>query len=201
MTNKPRLGWLDLETTGFTELNKKMVYEHKILEISLVITDSNFELIANLNQVIHHDRSIIMPLCDDVVTKMHTSNNLFEEVELSVLTLSEAENNAIQFMKVHGIERRVSPLCGNGVNFDRIFLEAQMPRLNDHFHYRNIDISSTKEFIKTISADIEPKKKAAHRAMPDIMESISEAKHYRRIITPSIHNFLKNKCDAGIDLL
>lgn len=185
MQNK-NLAWLDLETTGFTELDKKSVYKHKILEIGLIVTDSNFRPIATLNQVIHHDLEEIVPICDEVVKQMHTKNGLFNEVGRSAITLEMAEKAVIDFLIQHGVDRKASPMCGSGIQFDRMFTEAQMPALNDHLHYRNLDVSAVKEFIKTIAPGLEPKKRLAHRAIDDIRETLAEACHYRGIMKPAL---------------
>lgn len=186
MPPKQHLAWLDLETSGFTELFEKKVYEHKILEIALIVTDYKLKEVARLNLVVHQDIPAVLPLCNDVVVKMHTANGLFVESGKSTLSLQEAEQKAIEFLIENEVGVKASPLCGNGIQFDRMFLEAQMPALNDHFHYRNMDISAMKEFIKTITPGLEPVKKRAHRAMDDILESLSEAKHYRGILKPAL---------------
>jgi oligoribonuclease len=181
-----KLGWLDFETTGFDDLHNKEIYDHKILEIGLVVTDGHFKPIAKLTLVVHHDHETLMPLCDDVVKAMHTKNGLFAEVAASTLSLAEAERAAIEFLESHGVGPKASPLTGNGISFDRNYLKVHMPALNEHFHYRNFDISAVKEFIKTIEPGLEPAKKLAHRALDDILESIAEAKHYRKLLAPAL---------------
>ncbi len=186
MNANRRLCWIDLETTGFTELNKKSVYRHKILEIGALVTDHQFKEIARLSIVIHHDLVDVVELCDDVVMKMHTQNGLFQDMQKACVSLEEAETLLINFLIDNGIERKGSPLCGSGIGFDRIFIETHLPALNDHLHYRNLDISAVKEFIKTIDHSFEPKKRLAHRAMDDIVESVIEAKTYRSLIAPAL---------------
>lgn len=188
MNHEKRLAWADFETTGFTDLHKKAVYDHKVLELALVVTDRDLTPVASLNLVIHHNLGEVLPLCDDVVLKMHHQNGLFEEVGASGLSLEQAEEAAISFLKDNGIgpEACPSPLCGNGIHFDRIFMEVHMPKLNAQFHYRNLDISAMKEFINVLEPGLEPKKKKAHRAMDDIKESLAEARHYRGIIHPGL---------------
>jgi oligoribonuclease len=186
MHRNRRLAWLDFETTGFDDLYNKEIYDHTILEIGLVVTDNYFKQIASLTMVVHHDQQLIMPLCDDVVKEMHTKNGLFTDVAASTLSLAEAERLAIEFLESHGVGPKSSPLTGNGISFDRNYLKAHMPALNAHFHYRNFDISAVKEFIKSIEPGLEPEKKRAHRAMDDILESIEEAKHYRKLLAPAL---------------
>ncbi|HFL2868663.1 TPA: oligoribonuclease [Pseudomonas aeruginosa] len=184
MNNDRRLAWLDLESTGFTELHKQMVYLHRILEVGLLVTDAQFNVLAQHVVVIHHDPADIFPLCDDIVRSMHTRNGLFDDVSASSTDLASAEQQIIEFLVEHGVQAKASPLCGSGIHFDRMFLEAQMPALNAHLHYRNLDISAVKEFLKTISPAFEPVKRQSHRALDDILESVEEARLYRDLLTP-----------------
>lgn len=187
MNRKKRLrGWLDMETTGFADLHKKAVYDHKVLEMALIATDHDFNEIARLNLVIKHDLADVLPLCDDVVLEMHRKNGLFKDVETATITMEEAEKLAIQFLADNGIAQKASPLTGNGIHFDREFLEVHMPLLNEYFHYRNLDISGVKEYINTLVPGLEPEKVRSHRAMDDILESIAEAKHYRTLLLPGL---------------
>lgn len=199
MEKDKRLAWLDLETTGFTELHKRAVYAHKVIEIGTIVTDCDFNIIAQQNLVIHQDMGEVLSLSDDVVLSMHNKNGLFKDVQASTLSLRDAEQQVIQFLVDHGVERKMSPLCGNGITFDRIYLEAQLPLLNDHLHYRNLDISAVKEFIKLLNPDFEPKKKLGHRALDDIRESVAEAASYRALLQPLLQKSLRqDSCPSPV---
>lgn len=194
MSLRKRLrGWLDFETTGFADLHKKAIYNHKILEMALVVTDHDFNEIARLNLIVKHRMEDVLPLCDDAVLQMHRRNGLFEDVAVAHLTLEEAERAAIKFLIDNGISEKGSPLTGNGIHFDRKFMEVHMPLLNEHFHYRNMDVSGVKEFINTLVPGLEPPKVRSHRAMDDILESIEEAKFYRKILLPGLLDAKKMK--------
>jgi oligoribonuclease len=56
-----------------------------------------------------------------------------------------------------------------------------MPRLEAYFHYRNLDVSTIKELAARWAPQLKAgfTKKAAHKAMDDIVESIDELKYYR----------------------
>ncbi|MFK3607817.1 oligoribonuclease [Pseudomonas fluorescens] len=181
-----RLPWLDLETTGFTELFDRKVYDHRILEIGAVVTDENFTVLACTSIVIQQPMVRVLELSDEVVTRMHTNNGLFDEVVKSFTTLKAAEHQLIQFYRQNGVAAKVEPLCGSGIHFDRMFIEAHMPVLNEFLYYRNLDVSSVKEFLKTVSPAFEPTKRQQHRALPDILESVAEAKTYRALLAPLI---------------
>jgi oligoribonuclease len=56
-----------------------------------------------------------------------------------------------------------------------------MPRLEDWFHYRNLDVSTLKELCKRWQPAGSQgfQKRGAHVALADIHESIDELKYYR----------------------
>ncbi len=79
----------------------------------------------------------------------------------------------------------VCPLAGNSVGVDARFLVKYMPNLMAHLHYRVVDVSTVKELVARWYPDIAkkaPRKKAAHRAMDDIKESVNELKYYRETV-------------------
>ena len=182
INEESRLIWADIETTGFTELSNGMVYKHAILEISMVITDGDYNPIANKTIVIKHNIADYSEIIDDVVMKMHTENGLFAECETSITTLAEAEQILLQFLKDNGVQKRKSPLCGNTIYLDRAFIEAQMPELNAYIYYRSIDVSSLNEFFLGIDRNYEYKKSKNHRGYEDILESIAEIRSYKKIV-------------------
>ena len=61
-----------------------------------------------------------------------------------------------------------------------------MPKLEAHFHYRNLDVSTLKELCKRWKPELSKgiAKNGKHEALADIKESIEEMKYYR-------DNFLK----------
>jgi len=56
-----------------------------------------------------------------------------------------------------------------------------MPELSNWLHYRNIDVSSFKEVARQWSPSILPgfNKRATHKALDDIKESIEELRYYK----------------------
>ena len=61
-----------------------------------------------------------------------------------------------------------------------------MPKLEEFFHYRNIDVSTLKELGRRWKPEMVAgfKKAQKHTALADILESIEELKYYRE-------NFIK----------
>ena len=126
-----------------------------------------------------HQPDSVMDKMNDWCKKHHGQSGLTQRVKDSTISLQEAEQLTLDFIRKHVGERQ-SPLCGNSVHQDRRFLVRYMPRLESWLHYRNIDVSTIKELAKRWYPELTPwKKKNAHLALDDILESINELKYYR----------------------
>ncbi len=169
------LVWIDLEMTGLDSSHDV------ILEIATVVTSNQLELIAQGPTLVIHQPDEILALMDEWVTRIHTKSNLVTAVRQSVVSLEQAEEATLAFLMQYA-QKNLSPLCGNSVWQDRIFLSKYMPRIIDYLNYRIIDVSSIKEVVKRWypQSPYENFVKAEnHRAQEDILQSIEELKHYR----------------------
>ena len=113
---------------------------------------------------------------------MHTSSGLLEAIKASTITLEEAGAATLEFIKEHVPEPRTIPLCGNSIGTDRRFLAVYLPEIEDHLHYRSVDVSTIKELTRRWypgALEATPRKATAHRALDDIRESIEELRWYR----------------------
>ena len=90
---------------------------------------------------------------------------------------------ALQFLEQH-VPANNSPMCGNSICQDRRFLARWMPRLEAHFHYRNLDVSTLKELVRRWKPELMKgfAKEGRHEALADILESIEELKFYRKAV-------------------
>ncbi|WP_394552323.1 oligoribonuclease [Agromyces sp. MMS24-JH15] len=173
-----RLVWIDCEMTGLD------LDTDELVEIAVVITDYDLVPVdAGLSIVIKPDRSALenMP---ERVREMHTSSGLLEEIPNGV-SVADAEYQVLEYVLQHVPEEQRAPLAGNTVGTDRAFLAKQMPRLESHLHYRNVDVSSIKELAKRWFPRAffnAPQKDLGHRALADILESIRELDYYRRAV-------------------
>ena len=170
------LVWMDLEMTGLDP------QRHVIVEIATLVTDDELEVVAEGPDLVIHQPASALAEMDPVVVEMHTSSGLLEQIEASSTTLEEAGAQTLAFIKEHAPEARSVPLCGNSIGTDRRFLAAYLPEIEDHLHYRSVDVSTLKElarrwYPKALTA--QPRKAAAHRALDDITESIRELAFYR----------------------
>ena len=167
------LVWLDLEMTGLDHT------KHVIIEIATVVTDKDLNIIAEgPNLAISQPQDKLKEM-DAWCINTHTKSGLVKRVSESQVTLQEAERQTIEFIK-QWIPANESPLCGNSIGTDRRFLLEYMPKLEQFFHYRVIDVSTIKELAKRWRPDIEYLvKNNNHVALEDVKDSIAELKYYK----------------------
>lgn len=166
--------WIDLEMTGLnpdTDL---------IIEIATVVTDSQLNVLAQGPVLAISQPQSALDAMDEWNTTHHNRSGLVKRVQDSNITEQDAIAQTIDFLKVW-VDAGDSPLCGNTIGQDRRFLVKYMPTLDEYFHYRSIDVSTLKELAKRWEPEMLKgfKKKGAHLALDDILESIEELKYYR----------------------
>jgi oligoribonuclease len=167
---------MDLEMTGLEPSR------HVIVEIATVITDDELQTIAEGPDIVIHATPEELEAMDGVVRSMHTRSGLLAAIQSSPVSLAEAGEQTLAFLRAHIAEPRSVPLCGNSIGTDRRFLAAQLPEIENFLHYRSIDVSSVKELCRRWYPDVlagAPPKREAHRALEDIRESIAELAYYR----------------------
>lgn len=174
-----RLVWVDLEMTGLD------VDRHVIVEIGILVTDSNLQAIGEGFDVVVHQPPEAMAEMDDFVRRMHTRSGLLPAIEASTLSLEDAGVQALAYIRTLVPTAGVAPMCGNSIGTDRRFLAAQLRELDEYLHYRSIDVSSFKELCRRWYPEVyakRPDKGETHRALEDITESIAELQYYREHI-------------------
>jgi oligoribonuclease len=173
------LVWIDCEMTGL-DLGKDA-----LIEVAALVTGPDLDVLGDgIDLVIHADDAALdaMP---EVVRDMHAKSGLTDEVRRSTVTMAEAEEAVLAYIKQFVPNPRSAPLCGNSIATDRGFLARDMPALDDFLHYRMIDVSSIKELARRWYPRVyfgQPQKGLAHRALADIRESIRELEYYRRTV-------------------
>ena len=173
------LVWIDCEMTGLNPAVDVLV------EVAVVITDSELTILDDgLDLLIKTDPDKLASM-EEVVREMHATSGLTEALTGATLTVEEAETQLLDYLKKWVPDRRKSPLCGNSIATDRSFLVRYMPRLDDHLHYRMIDVSSIKELARRWYPKTyfnAPVKTGGHRALADILDSITELRYYRATV-------------------
>ena len=173
------LVWIDCEMTGLD------LAKDKLIEVAVLVTDSELTVLdPGLDLIIGAGDADLDGMVD-VVSEMHARSGLTDAVRASTLTLAEAEQQLLAYVKRFVPTRRTAPLCGNSIGTDRAFLARDMPELDDHLHYRMVDVSSVKELARRWFPRVyfaQPAKGLAHRALADIIESVRELAYYRRTL-------------------
>ena len=167
---------MDLEMTGLEP------DRHVIVEIATIITDDDLAIVAEGPDLVIHANKAQLAEMDDLVVDMHTRSGLLELIEVSSVTLEEAAQQTLDFVKQHVKKARSVPLCGNSIGTDRRFLDIYMPEIENYLHYSSVDVSTIKELARRWNPEVlknVPQKQTSHRALDDIRESIIELKHYR----------------------
>jgi oligoribonuclease len=170
------LAWMDLEMTGLDP------DRHVIVEIATIITDDDLQIIAEGPDLIVHATEEQLSHMEEVVVRMHTDSGLLEKIRTSELSLADAGAQTLAFLQEHVPEAHTVPLCGNSIGTDRRFLARYLPEIEDHLHYRSVDVSTIKELAKRWMPSLlkaAPAKAGTHRALDDIRESIEELRFYR----------------------
>jgi oligoribonuclease len=165
------LVWIDCEMTGLDPEVEVLV------EIAVVVTDSELTLLDDgIDLLLATDPAKLAGM-EEVVREMHTTSGLLDALKTATLTAEEAEQQVLDYIKRWVPERRKAPLCGNSIATDRTFIARYMPKLDDHLHYRMVDVSSIKELARRWYPKAyfnSPTKTGGHRALADIVDSITE---------------------------
>lgn len=167
--------WIDLEMTGLDT-------DHDcIIEIATVVTDKNLIVLVEGPTLAIHQSEAVLASMDKWNTDQHGGSGLVDRVRQSRIGEAEAEQRTLQFLQ-QWVPPNASPMCGNSICQDRRFLHRCMPKLEQYFHHRNLDVSTLKELVQRWVPEILQtfSKRGTHLAMDDVRESIAELRFYRQ---------------------
>ncbi|WP_252120561.1 oligoribonuclease [Candidatus Chromulinivorax destructor] len=171
--NNNRLIWIDLEMTGLDPV------KDKILEIATIVTDDELNIIAEGPNLVIYQPNEVLAEMNEWCQIQHNKTGLVKAVQESEVSLEEAEQLTLEFLYEH-CDENSTPMCGNSVWQDKLFIQQHMPDLAKFFHYRILDVSSIKLVINRWTKKYKLfKKLETHRALDDIKESIGELKCYK----------------------
>jgi oligoribonuclease len=173
-----RLVWIDCEMTGLD------LRDDALVEIACLVTDGELAMLDDGIDLVIKPPAEAIDHMPDVVREMHTRSGLLTELSAGV-TLAEAQERVLAYVRGHVAEPGKVPLCGNSIATDRSFLARDMPELDAFLHYRMVDVSSIKELARRWyprAYFASPQKHGGHRALADIRESIQELRYYREAI-------------------
>src|SRR5574341_2231697 len=108
------LVWLDMEMTGLVP------DADRILEIALLVTDSQLALLAEGPVLVVHQPDEALDAMDSWNRSVHGKSGLIDKVRASALDEAQAEALALEFL-AQWVPAGASPLCGNSICQDRRF--------------------------------------------------------------------------------
>lgn len=170
--------WIDCEMTGLD------IEADGLCEVAALVTDSELNVLGDGVDVVIKPTDAQRAHMGEFVTEMHTKSGLLPLLDEGI-ALDEAERQVLAYIREYCPTPRTVPLAGNTIGTDRSFLAKYMPKLEQHLHYRNIDVSSLKELARRWYPKVlhhAPAKTGNHRALADIQESIEELRYYREAL-------------------
>ncbi len=173
-----RLVWIDCEMTGLD------LAKDALIEVAALVTDFDLNVLGEGVDLVVKPPQEALDQMDDFVRNMHTVSGLLDVLPEGI-TLEEAEQQVLAYVREHCPDGSRPPLAGNTVATDRAFLARDMRDLESFLHYRIVDVSSIKELARRWYPRVyfaSPEKKGGHRALADIRESIEELKYYREAL-------------------
>jgi oligoribonuclease len=173
-----RLIWIDCEMTGLNYVSDALI------EIACVVTDFELNPVGEGVDLVIKPPAEAVEHMEEFVRSMHERSGLLAELD-SGITLSDAEEQVLAYIRQHCADGSRPPLAGNTVATDRAFIARDMPGLDAFLHYRIVDVSSIKELSRRWFPRVyfaAPAKRGNHRALADILESIEELRYYRAAI-------------------
>jgi oligoribonuclease len=166
--------WLDCEMSGLDP------DKERLLEIAVVITGPQLTPRVEGPVIVIHQSEAVLGAMDAWNKGTHGRSGLIDKVRASQVTEEQAQAELLDFIRQY-VPKSGSPMCGNTISQDRRFLVKYMPKLEDWFHYRCLDVSTLKELAKRWRPEAYNsfKKQQKHTALADVHESIDELEHYR----------------------
>jgi oligoribonuclease len=170
--------WIDCEMTGLN------LQRDALIEVAALVTDFDLNVLGEGVDVVIKPPAEALEQMDAFVRDMHTASGLLPELDSGV-TLDEAQQEVLAYIKEHCADGSRPPLAGNTIGTDRTFIVRDMPELETFLHYRVVDVSSIKELSRRWFPRAyfnAPAKRGNHRALADIQESIEELRYYRAAV-------------------
>ena len=164
-----KLLWVDLEMTGL-DVNKDV-----IIEVAIEVTDFNFKTLASYEAIIHQSDEVLEQ-ANEWAKNQHAISGLTERVRNQGRPEQEVIHEVVGFIRAQfGPEPAI--LAGNSIHNDRQFIKRWWPEVEELLHYRMLDVTALKIYMKG-KYNIEFEKQEVHRAFDDIQASIAEWQYY-----------------------
>ena len=209
-----KIVWIDLETGGLNtevvKLDEPIILPngrkiehvsgsqyHPILEIGIVITDNDLNIIDTYQAEIKNSRRVLEKM-DAWCIEQHNKTGLTKRSLNSEKTIEQVTQEAVEFLNKHDLPKRI-PMAGSSIHFDHEFIRQQMPELDSKFSHQHIDVTSLHNLYKVRFPEVAEKVRAlksetTHLVIDDIKDSIKIAKMYSDLMPKyTVEELLENK--------
>jgi oligoribonuclease len=178
--------WLDLETTG---LNRERC---EAIQVAGFLSYANDPFIHALDLPERVMRPSSRVLWEPGALHMHKRSGLFSVATNCCHFDHQVDTEYTRILCDY--ERKVREqrgdntkftyiLAGSSVQFDRAFIDKQLPMLAAHLHYRHFDVTTLMMFAETLGIELDnTDKTTAHTAMADIKMSWQTARDIHELI-------------------
>ncbi len=157
-----------------------------IIQIACFVTDHQLNILDpnGWTAVIRHSESRLANMSEWCV-RTHGATGLTDAAIDSSTTDEQAAAELLEYIKYYVPEPQTALLAGNSIHADRMFLSREpYAKVLEHLHYRIFDVSTIKEATRRWATEEilrhVPQKSGLHEAQRDILESIEEARFYKR---------------------
>ena len=152
-----------------------------IIEAAVVITDLDLKPLTTYHAIVKQDQNYL-----DKMDAWNTTHHGNSGLTASVPNGRDAqlvEEDLIKLVNQYFPGER-AVMAGNSISQDRLFINKYFKKLSERLHYRTVDVTSWK-IIFNEKFKLKYDKKNTHRALDDVMESISELQFYLNYVDPA----------------
>lgn len=171
------LAWIDTETTGL------YAQTDRLLEIACILTDSNLNLLVEepFHATVRYSADEVPGMkarASEVVQDMHDRSGLWGRLSgPESLTLAAIDKDLLAYIASVAPRPRQARVAGNSVRLDLNFIEANLPGVAAHLHYRSVDVSAISFMANARFGVPFIDKRPAHEALSDILGSLEELRY------------------------
>jgi len=165
--------WIDVETTGVD------VEKDKILEVAVIVTNSELVELAELDIVISGYANDPDFVINPFVLDLHTRNGLWAEIAQKGVTQERAEQWLGNFLTDHLGGRKQLIQAGSGVShFDSKFIAKAFPEASKLLTFWTNDAAILKRAFEQAGFKTPKKGRKDTRGLADVRQHIEEWKFY-----------------------
>ena len=168
------IAWVDVEFSGTSpEVDS-------FLEIAVALTDFDGNLLKDpySSLVIVKDLHRVLDEAQELVKLMHEKSGLWNDLwTQQAKKPEEIDQDLSELLREVG-ETSIIYFGGNSPFRDRRYAELYLPRFYERISHMSVDVTTLSLVLQEKGAARMFIKRGEHRALPDVLDSIDEYRHY-----------------------